>query len=92
MAKTYVLFNPIAGGGQYQESLDKLKTLIGGDLELCDMTCPDTYEKTIPAMSEDEMLTLLASDGMLVKRPLLIGDDFVFVGFKESEWKKIMIK
>ena len=46
----------------------------------------------LPAMSEDEMLTLLASDGMLVKRPLLIGDDFVLVGFKESEWKKIMIK
>ena len=41
----------------------------------------------LPAMSDDEMLKLLATDGMLVKRPLLIGDDFVFVGFKESEWK-----
>ena len=40
----------------------------------------------LPTMSEDEMLKLLASDGMLVKRPLLIGDDFVFVGFKEAEW------
>ena len=38
-------------------------------------------------MSEGEMLKLLASDGMLVKRPLLIGEDFVLVGFKESEWK-----
>ena len=37
-------------------------------------------------MSEDEMLKLLASNGMLVKRPLLIGDSFVFVGFKEAEW------
>ena len=37
-------------------------------------------------MSEDEMLKLLATDGMLVKRPLLIGDDFVLVGFKEAEW------
>ena len=37
-------------------------------------------------MTEDEMLALLASDGMLVKRPLLIGDDFVLVGFKEDEW------
>lgn len=37
-------------------------------------------------MSEDEMLKLLATDGMLVKRPLLIGDDFVLVGFKEVEW------
>ena len=41
----------------------------------------------LPAMSEDEMLTLLASDGMLVKRPLVIGGDFVLVGFKEAEWE-----
>lgn len=34
------------------------------------------------------MLKLLATDGMLVKRPLLIGDDFVLVGFKEAEWSK----
>lgn len=40
----------------------------------------------LPAMSDDEMLSLLASDGMLVKRPLLISDDFVLVGFKEAEW------
>ena len=40
----------------------------------------------LPTMSEDEMLKLLASDGMLVKRPLLVGDDFVLVGFKEAEW------
>ena len=37
-------------------------------------------------MSESEMLQLLATDGMLVKRPLLIGNDFVLVGFKENEW------
>ena len=40
----------------------------------------------LPEMSEQEMLKLLATDGMLVKRPLLIGDDFVLVGFKESDW------
>ena len=40
----------------------------------------------LPTMSEEEMLTLLATDGMLVKRPLLVGDDFVLVGFKEAEW------
>ena len=40
----------------------------------------------LPAMSEDEMLNLLATDGMLVKRPLLVGDDFVLTGFKEDEW------
>ena len=38
-------------------------------------------------MTEDEMLTLLASDGMLVKRPLLIGQDFVLVGFQEADWR-----
>ena len=42
----------------------------------------------LPHMTEDEMLALLASDGMLVKRPLLIGDGFVLVGFKESEWEE----
>ena len=39
-------------------------------------------------MSEDEMLKLLATDGMLVKRPLVIGDNFVLVGFKENEWQE----
>ena len=40
----------------------------------------------LPTMSEDDQLALLASDGMLVKRPLLIGEDFVLVGFKPAEW------
>ena len=40
----------------------------------------------LPAMTEDEQYALLATDGMLVKRPLLLGDDFVLVGFKEAEW------
>lgn len=40
----------------------------------------------LPEMSEREMLKLLATDGMLVKRPLLIGKDSVLVGFKETEW------
>ena len=38
-------------------------------------------------MSEEAQLKLLATDGMLVKRPLLIGDEFVLVGFKETEWE-----
>jgi arsenate reductase len=42
----------------------------------------------LPTMTDDEMLKLLATDGMLVKRPLLIGDDFVLVGFKEAEWNE----
>ena len=43
-------------------------------------------KEKLPTMSEDEILKLLATDGMLVKRPLLVGDDFVLVGFKEAEW------
>ena len=42
----------------------------------------------LPQMSEDEMLDLLSTDGMLVKRPILIGEDFVLVGFKEAEWNE----
>ena len=41
----------------------------------------------LPAMSEEEQYQLLATDGMLVKRPLLIGEDFVLTGFKETEWE-----
>ena len=43
----------------------------------------------LPAMTDDEMLTLLASDGMLVKRPLLVGSDFVLVGYREEEYAKL---
>ena len=46
----------------------------------------------LPTMTEEEMLNLLATDGMLVKRPLLIGQDFVLVGFKEAEWKEKLNK
>ena len=44
----------------------------------------------LPAMSEEEMLDLLASDGMLVKRPLLVSGDCVLVGFKEDAWRSIV--
>ena len=46
----------------------------------------------LPDMSEEEMLKLLASDGMLVKRPLLVSDSFVLIGFKESEWSLVLEK
>ena len=45
----------------------------------------------LPAMTEDEQLALLASDGMLVKRPLLVGDDFVLPGFKPAEWENALL-
>lgn len=42
----------------------------------------------LSAMSEEEQLALLASDGMLVKRPILVGDGFVLTGFRQSEWEE----
>lgn len=42
----------------------------------------------LPTMSEEEQYQLLASDGMLVKRPLVIGDDFALVGFREAQWQE----
>lgn len=44
----------------------------------------------LPDMTDEEMLTLLATDGMLVKRPLLVGDDTMLVGFKEKEWEALL--
>ena len=44
-------------------------------------------KEKLPTMSEDEQYNLLASDGMIVKRPILIGDGFVLVGFNEVHWK-----
>ena len=43
----------------------------------------------LPGMSEEEQLALLATDGMLVKRPILVGEQFVKVGFREKEWEEI---
>ena len=47
--------------------------------------------KKLPEMSEDEQFALLSSDGMLVKRPLLVGDGFVLTGFREEEWKEKLL-
>ena len=48
--------------------------------------------KKLPSMTENEQLALLATDGMLVKRPLLVGDQFVLTGFREEEWKDKLLK
>lgn len=45
----------------------------------------------LPAMSEEEQIALLASDGMLVKRPLLVADGFVLPGFRPAEWEKALL-
>ena len=44
--------------------------------------------RKLPQMSEDQQLALLASDGMLIKRPLLVGDGFALTGFREEEWNE----
>ena len=44
----------------------------------------------LPEMTEEEQLQLLATDGMLVKRPLVVADDFVLTGFKEKEWEDVL--
>ena len=46
-------------------------------------------KERLPDMSEEEQLALLATNGMLVKRPLVIGEDFVLIGFKETEWERL---
>ena len=51
------------------------------DIELIDIS-----------LSESEMLDLLSTDGMLVKRPLVVGEDYVLTGFKEKEWAKKLLK
>lgn len=45
----------------------------------------------LPSMSEEEQCELLATDGMLVKRPLVIGDDYVLTGFKEKDWGELIL-
>ncbi len=45
----------------------------------------------LPAMGEEEQLRLLSSDGMLVKRPILVGEDVVLVGFRQAEWEAKLV-
>ena len=45
----------------------------------------------LPSMTEEEQYALLASDGMLVKRPLVVAEDFVLTGFKEKEWEEFLL-
>ena len=47
-----------------------------------------SLREKLPGMPEEEMLRLLATDGMLVKRPILVGEGFVLVGFRQEEWER----
>ena len=49
-------------------------------------------KEKLPAMSEEEQLRLLATDGMLVKRPLIVMEDAVLTGFREADWQKTLLK
>ena len=49
-------------------------------------------KEKLSGMSDEEMISLLSSDGMLVKRPILINEETVLVGFKEDSWKEMLLK
>lgn len=49
-------------------------------------------KERLPQMSKEEQIALLATDGMLVKRPLLIGEGCILVGFKEAAWQEALLK
>ena len=79
-----------------EEALRKYYAMSGLPLKRFFNTSGMTYRemelsKKLASMSGDEQLALLATDGMLVKRPLVIGDGFILTGFKENEWKEKLL-
>ncbi len=83
--------NPTAG------ELDTWQTKSGLELKKFFNTSGMRYRELelkdkLPAMSREEQLRLLSSDGMLVKRPILVTGDTVLVGFKEKDWEKLLQK
>ena len=79
------------------DEIKKWHKMSGADLKKFFNTSGQLYKSLelkdkLPDMTEGEQIKLLATDGMLVKRPLLVGDDFVITGFKEEEWKEKLLK
>ena len=79
-----------------EEMLRKYYTMSGLPLKRFFNTSGQIYRdmelsKKLPAITEDEQFALLATDGMIVKRPLLVGEDFVLTGFKEAEWAEKLL-
>ena len=77
--------------------LDRWQTVSGLPLKKFFNTSGLVYKNLglkdkLPAMTREEQLQLLASDGMLVKRPIVIDADTVLVGFREAEWEKLLQK
>ncbi|MBE5950549.1 MAG: arsenate reductase family protein [Lachnospiraceae bacterium] len=84
---------PIAEANPSYEELKQWHQLSGLPLKKFFNTSGLLYKEMglkdkLPELSEEEQLRLLATNGMLVKRPLVVGDDFVLVGFKEAEWEE----
>lgn len=84
---------PIRENNPAKEELEDWHRKSGLPLKRFFNTSGNTYKalglkEKLPQMSEEEQLALLASDGMLVKRPIAVGEDFVLVGFKEPEWEE----
>ena len=76
--------------------LNKFLEFIGKDIKSLFNTSGNLYKELhlkdkLPNMTLDEKLELLSTDGMLVKRPILVGDDIVLTGFKEDIWKEVII-
>ena len=79
-----------------EEEIRKLHVLSGLPINKMFNTSGKLYRElnlkdSLKTMTKDEKYALLASDGMLVKRPIVIKDDIVLVGFKEEEWKEKLL-
>ena len=77
--------------------MEKWHKISGADLKKFFNTSGQLYRslelsEKLPGMAESEQIKLLATDGMLVKRPLLVGSDFVITGFNEREWEEKLLK
>ena len=80
-----------------EEELRRWHQLSGQPLKRFFNTSGQLYKsmelaKKLPEMSEEEQFALLATDGMLVKRPILVTDDRVLVGFQQAEWEQALSK
>ena len=65
MAKAYVLYNPIAGNGQSEETVNTLRAMISDETVFCDMTKNEAYEKDIASMDKDDYIIVCGGDGTL---------------------------